>query len=148
MGLKFDKSSLRTLEANLQKFSRSALEGGAKGLSEHAKDVMNKSQAEVPAVTGTLKGSNFIEVPSVNENTKEVSIKLGYGGPADTMNPVTGEMASQYMIAVHEVLHARHPTGKAKFLEDPVMNSAPELEAKVSMFVKEKMAKTVVRRLK
>ena len=49
---------------------------------------------------------------------------VGYGGNGDPVNPRTGRRASSYMVEVHEDLSVVHPTGKAKFLEDPVREYA------------------------
>lgn len=141
--MKLDQKSLRELERKLRRACEAAVQGGSEALHEYAKHIMGVSQEQVPTATGTLKASNFIDDP-VREGD-EVRVRLGYGGEADQQNPKTGQMASEYMVWVHENLDAEHPIGKAKFLEDPVMESIPELGAKVAMGVREKMARVLKR---
>lgn len=123
MSFKFTmaKSSITELENGLQAELKKRTFLGMKGLKEIAEEIMNESQAEVPVDTSALKQSAFVEEQSKN-------ILLGYGGPADTINPKTHQSASEYMYYVHEDLSAHHNTGKAKFLEDPLTRHTQVLE--------------------
>lgn len=91
--------------------------GTKKATSAACQEILEMSLSEVPRETNTLANSAFFEIHGKYRNFTAV---VGYGGHGDPVNPVTGERASSYMVAVHERLDVYHPTGKAKFLEDPV----------------------------
>lgn len=97
-------------------------------------EILEDSLKEVPRQTSTLAKSAFISI----EGNYRIGFTgtVGYGGNGDPVNPVSGERASQYMIVVHEDLTARHPTGKAKFLEDPVRRYQARMGARASQFIK------------
>lgn len=92
-----------------------------RALYEEANVIFNKSQKLVPVVTGALAGSGRVTVPSVNASGVEVEI--GYGGAA-----------APYAIYVHERLDLNHKyagaknaQAQAKFLEQPVLEAAPDI---------------------
>ena len=145
-GLTFDAKKLRDMERNAHKIKKAALEGGAEGLSEVAEVTMAESQRQVPTRSGTLKNAKYIEKPKIDVAEDRVSIKFGYGGPADQMHPDTGQMASDYMVYVHEDLTAHHITGNAKFLEGPVMEAPKELAPKVALGVRNAFARVITKR--
>lgn len=116
--ISWDMRSVAKVISNLKKVNLVTKEGGKKGLKIIAKEIMAESKAEVPVDTFTLQSTAFIEQPKVEGNN--VTIKMGYGGPNDKMNPDTGLMASQYANIVHDSPDLKHPYGKWKFLEDPL----------------------------
>ena len=61
----------------------------ANALEAEATNVMTKAKALCPVVTGTLKGSGFVERPVVGGG--EISETMGFGGAA-----------SKYALSVHE----------------------------------------------
>lgn len=69
--------------------------------------IMAESKGECPVDTGALRASGNVS------QEEEGTVTLGY--PLD------------YAVYVHENLSAIHPTGKAKFLEDPVNRNLPIL---------------------
>lgn len=89
-----------------------------KGTEEACRIISAESLRQVPRETNTLAASQFYNVTGYYE-TGWTGV-VGYGGNGDPVNPKTGNRASDYMLAVHEDLTARHPIGKAKYLEDPV----------------------------
>lgn len=95
------------------------------GMVEHAQHVMTLSRAQVPRSTGALAESGYVGVPLATRYT--VTVPLGYGGPNDQVNPITGQLASKYAVPVHERVEVPHENGKAKFLEDPLNESAAHL---------------------
>lgn len=108
--------------------------GSRKSLVQACRDISEASLNEVPVDTSTLALSQFWEV---NGNYKTGwDATIGYGGNGDPVNPKTGRKASSYMVAVHEDLAARHPHGKAKFLEDPIRE-----------YAKERFPRTVIRNI-
>jgi hypothetical protein len=111
----------KELELAPSKVAKAALEG----MMEHAAYVMAQSKAQVPRSTGTLAESGYVGIPISTRYT--VTVPMGYGGPNDIINPISGESASEYAIPVHEQVEIRHENGKAKFLEDPLNESAANL---------------------
>ena len=91
-----------------------------------AEMVMERSIPLVPVDTGALQSSNYIEETQQNRN--EASVSFGYGGPNVQINPKTGKPTSDYYHYVHEMIGRNHPTGQAKFFEQPLMESLPEIE--------------------
>lgn len=120
----FDQASLNSFNASCQVAISKLGNGSRKALVEACEEIMNESLAQVPQDTSTLLLSAFWEVDGDYKTGWNAT--LGYGGNYDPINPKTGKPASSYMLAVHENLSARHPIGKAKFLEDPVRAYAEE----------------------
>ena len=106
---------------------RNVFSGTKKATEAACQEILGNSMAEVPKDTHTLLMSAFYEVSRRSDtaaSTWAYEAILGYGGNGDPINPRTGQPASTYMVDVHEDLTARHPVGKAKFLEDPVREYA------------------------
>lgn len=92
-----------------------------------ARIILPKTQEQVPVDIGSLKSTGRIEEPP-NE-AGEVTVAIAYGGMADNGVDV------DYALQVHEDLEARHPHGKAKYVEDPIreeLTSGRSLERIVS----------------
>jgi len=119
----FEKSELKAFEAVCEIAIRNVARGTKKATIAAAQEIMENSKKQVPKMTLTLLASAFYKVSRRTDTaatTWAYEAILGYGGNGDPINPLTGLPASSYMVEVHEDLSARHPTGKAKFLEDPV----------------------------
>lgn len=68
---------------------------------------------------GQLRASGRVLPPRWEGN--EVRVDLAYGGgPVD------------YALVVHEDLEAHHPVGQAKYLEQPLMESAPHMPSRIA----------------
>jgi len=125
----FDQRSLDHFEAQCEAAIRNIGEGTKKATIAACEEILGNSMAEVPKDTYTLLMSAFYEVSRRTDtaaSTWAYEAIVGYGGNGDPINPKTGRRASSYMVKVHEDLSAYHPTGKAKFLEDPVREYARE----------------------
>ena len=118
----FDKSSLSEFDAQCNAAISKLGNGSRKALVEACREILNDSMAQVPLDTSTLMMSAFWEITGHYKTGWDAVI--GYGGNGDPINPKTGKPASSYMVAVHEDLSAKHPIGKAKYLEDPVRDYA------------------------
>jgi len=95
---------------------------GKVSLLESADEILTFSGQIVPEDTGALKSSRFVDEPQTDHDEGRVTLELGYGGIADTLNPKTGEMTSSYALKVHEDLVTPHKPGKsAKYLEIPLV---------------------------
>lgn len=122
----------RNLMVTLSKVQR----GTKKATLAAVQEIYEESQRQVPRDTETLANSGFYEVQGSYSNFVGV---VGYGGKGDPVNPRTGQKASDYMVAVHEDLTAMHPTGKAKFLEDPVREYQASMLGKVAAVIRSEM---------
>lgn len=124
---KFPKNELQKFEATCQIAIRNVFRGTKKATTAACQEILGNSMAQVPKETHTLLMSAYYEVSRRQDTaltTWAYEAIIGYGGNGDPINPKTGRPASSYMLAVHEDLTANHPTGKAKFLEDPVREYA------------------------
>lgn len=123
----FDKRSLTNFEARCEAAIRNVGNGSKKATIAACEEILGNSMAEVPKQTYTLLMSAFYEVTRRSDVSGYMyEGVVGYGGNGDPVNPRTGRRASSYMVEVHEDLSVVHPTGKAKFLEDPVREYARE----------------------
>lgn len=125
----FDQKSLNNFEAQCEAAIRNLGKGTKKATTAACEEILGNSMSEVPKGTYTLLRSAFYEVSrrtDTSASTYAYEAIIGYGGNGDPVNPKTGRRASSYMVAVHEDLSVYHPTGKAKFLEDPVREYARE----------------------
>ena len=123
----FDKSSLASFEAACQAKTDRVARGTKRVTTEACQEILDESLQQVPKQTNTLASSGYYEVNrrgGLAATTWAYEGTIGYGGNGDPINPDSGIRASQYMVKVHEDLSVYHPTGKAKFLEDPVREYA------------------------
>lgn len=118
----FDYSSLQDFDNKCNVAISKVGTGSRKALVAACEEILGESMAQVPLDTATLMLSAFWEITGHWRTGWDAII--GYGGNGDPVNPKTGKPASSYMLAVHEDLSARHPIGKAKYLEDPVRSFA------------------------
>lgn len=117
VNIKFNKGSLSDFDAALNTILKNTNTASIRAIEEDCIEILNLSLAEVPRETDTLAASGYY---NVKVKGTEINGEVGYGGNGDPINPLTGQSASYYMVAVHEDLSVRHIIGKAKYLEDPV----------------------------
>lgn len=124
------RNYLRKLDAESKQAAKEAMKESLKELSE---EILR----QVPRDTNTLVNSYSFKI--VDEGD-QVTAKFGFALTKDPVNPKTGLRASQYMLAVHEDLSARHPNGgKAKFLEDPIRDFQAEFYRKATVSIVQKL---------
>ena len=140
----FKREDIKSFEATCEFAIRNVYRGTKKATIAAAEEIMAESKRQVPKLTETLLSSAFYEVTRRTDTAATYwayEALLGYGGNGDPINPLTGEPASSYMVAVHENLDAFHPVGKAKFLEDPVREYADKnFKRTVFKYAKESLA--------
>lgn len=125
----FSQSELKEFEARCDAAIRNVGRGTRKATVAACEEILANSKEQVPKDTLTLLTSAFYEVSRRTDTaatTWAYEAIIGYGGNGDPINPKTGRRASSYMVEVHEDLSVFHPTGKAKFLEDPIREYARE----------------------
>ena len=120
----FSKKEVSQFGDRCEASIRNVFRGTKKATEAACQEILSNSMAEVPKDTHTLLMSAFYEVSRRRIKVWAYEAVIGYGGNGDPINPRTGQPASTYMVDVHEDLTARHPVGKAKFLEDPVREYA------------------------
>lgn len=140
----FSRQDINRFAATCDFAIRNIGRGTKKATEAAAKEIMDESKRQVPKLTETLLASAFYEVTRRTDTaatTWAYEALLGYGGNGNPINPLTGEPASSYMVAVHENLDVFHPVGKAKFLEDPVREYADKnFKRTVFKYAKESLA--------
>jgi hypothetical protein len=92
-------------------------------LLQEAEAIMTESKQQCPVDTGALRASGHVTPPEISGG--HVAVTLAYGGPA-----------APYAIFVHEKLTARHPIGKAKYLEDPLLGAVNGIEARLGAMIR------------
>jgi hypothetical protein len=84
------------------------LDFAAAALFEEGEAIMAVSRDQfVPVDEGTLKGSGHVELPA--HKGDEITVTLGYGGPAEA-----------YAIVQHEHEGYRHTVGQDHYLSEPL----------------------------
>lgn len=95
--------------------------GTKKATTAACEEIIENSLKEVPRETETLAQSADYTVRKVGTKFEG---EITYGVTKNPQNPKTDNLASEYAAIVHEDLEAVHFQGKAKFLEDPVLQFA------------------------
>jgi hypothetical protein len=129
MMLKFDS---KAFERELMKVCSTVISGQVEAIGKVGQIIIERSNEQAPMDTGTLRASGF--VGRISRRTGEARVRVGYGGRNDKVNPKTGRPASAYVVYVHENLSAIHPIGNAKFLENAVRQTVPEIAALLASF--------------
>lgn len=102
-----------------------------RGLYKAANAIINDSLQIVPVETGTLKASARVLEPEYHPGHVEVRAGYGYG---DDTNPITGQPAGGYALAVHERTDLHHaPPTQDHFLSKPALEHSRELGETVSV---------------
>lgn len=144
ISLYFNKNEIQKFDAWCNIAIRNVGNGSRKATEAACKEIMENSKAQVPKDTETLLESAFYEVrgrTDVASTSYVFEAILGYGGNGNPRNPITGKLASYYMLMVHEDLTVFHMNGKAKFLEDPVREyAANNFKQTVFKYAKESLA--------
>ena len=129
ISISFDQNSMKQFNAQCEAAIRNIGRGTKKATIAACQEILGNSMAQVPKDTNTLLMSAFYDVSRRTDTAASSYVYeaiVGYGGNGDPVNPKTGRRASSYMVKVHEDLTVEHPTGKAKFLEDPLREYARE----------------------
>ena len=107
----------------------------AEALYQEGEQIMTKSKEQCPVDVGNLRSTGHVELPEIKG--KRVTVELGYGGPSGMTGPNAKYVG--YALYVHEDLTARHKVGKAKFLEDPMVEAANGLADRVASYIKPRL---------
>lgn len=131
-------NQLQSFDGKLEAVLRNVSNGTKNGTEAACKEILENSKAQVPKDTGTLEASAFYEVQR-REDVQGYLYEgiVGYGGHGNPTNLKSGQQASEYVLAVHEDLHAYHENGKAKFLEDPVLEFAEQFPRTVATYIED-----------
>ena len=127
MGKRFKWSGRTEFRGKINARAKATPIASAGAIFEEAVEIIGKAKRITPVDTGTLVNTGSALLPVIRGD--EASVELGFGGPA-----------APYSVKVHEDLEAHHPTGQAKYLEQPMD------EALVGM--DERLAERIKRRTK
>lgn len=120
MGVKFalvDTDGIRRKIASLQRELPNEV---GRAIRVEAEIEATECKRRTPVDTGALRSTIHVEGPTT-EAGGSISCAIVAGGPA-----------ADYAIHVHENLEAHHPVGQAKFIEEPLRESAPFLPGRIA----------------
>lgn len=114
----FTHTGLKEMRGKIQH----RVENQAKEFGKAMRKVMDtevelEMKPRTPVLTGDLKSTVRAQGPFYSGNL--ITVQAVAGGLAES-----GRMVD-YAVPVHENLDAHHPNGEAKFIERPLMESAP-----------------------
>lgn len=129
----------KAFEGAIQRLLGRSPQMAINAMKEAAEEVKASSLRVVPRATDTLANSFFADV---EVTTEEVVVNLGYG-KGNPMNPKSGVRVSEYMVAVHENVGAKHPKGgSAKFLETPVREYRERFAGKLAVHIRSEIERS------
>lgn len=109
-------ADIDTIVAGLRTLGPEIVKVAAAAAVHEAEYELPLTRDQVPiGPTGQLRLSGRVEMPDFSSNV--LTAGIAYGGPAGAG---LNDMAVDYALPVHEDLEAKHPVGKAKFVEDVV----------------------------
>ena len=138
MTLTVDKQGFKKLEQTLRNLESQSERVGVEIVHAILHDVLHDSLQQVPSETGALASTATVWGPKVIDG--QVVGRVGYDGEK-AVNPRTGQPVSDYVVPVHERLDLHHPTGKAKFLEEPWNRHIKDLETKIGQKLTTRLVK-------
>lgn len=119
----FTLSGIADLTKKLRKLGASSgkvVQVAAVSLYGSCELIMTESkEVYCPIHTGALKSTGHVELPLIEGN--QVTVKMGYGGPA-----------APYAIFVHETDKNYHFGKQWKYLETPLKEGIPKIEEKLA----------------
>lgn len=107
---------LEQVEANIQRLINGNWNDAKKAFLQETNIVHGEAQKETPVEFGVLRRSGSVD--EIKETKKEYDLMIGFH--------------TDYAAAVHENLEARHPKGKAKYLEDPLMARVDDIPKNIA----------------
>ena len=119
--VEFKITGMENVMQNLHAVARRAPRRAAAALFQEGELVMAQAKRRTPVDTGVLQSSGRVAAPRVGGAGSDVSVELSFGGAA-----------APYAVTVHEDLSAKHPTGQAKFLEQPLLESTVGMAARLA----------------
>jgi hypothetical protein len=140
--IRVEERGIEEAKQRLSELMRRFSKDVAAGMKEEAESIMTESKLEVPVDTGALRSSGFVEEPQVS--TDRISVKLGYGGAATKINPVSGQLTTSYAIIVHEG-YQHHTVGKRKYLEDPVKRRRSTMWTAIYLSVRRALSRSGIK---
>lgn len=113
-----DKSTLEitggaNLSGTLATYAEEMTEELARAMFEFGGRVMNEAIQLTPIDTGELRSRAFVEGPFITDDEQYYAVVVGYEKHTDKTD------GDYYAVPVHERTGVHHPTGQAKFLEEP-----------------------------
>ena len=113
-----DLSGLNVLLQKLTALGKKADTIAGAALYQEAEAIMTKSKEQCPVDFGNLRATGTVAPPE--NRGGHMVVELGYGGPA-----------VKYAIVQHEAMNYQHTVGKAKYLEDPMLEAVNGMEQRL-----------------
>jgi len=111
------------LQAKLNQAASVAPKAFASAGLEQMEEIMAKAKSITPVDMGPLRDSGHVLPPEISGD--QIEIVAGFGGAA-----------SDYAIVQHERLDFSHPSGQAKFLEQPFNEMRTQAVANIAATLK------------
>ena len=111
--------STQSVLKNLQRLASDVPQLVGAAMFVEAEIEMTEAKKLTPVDLGNLRDTGHVQPPEYSGN--EISVTMGFGGPA-----------APYALVQHERLDYFHEVGQAKFLEQPLMEAAPFLAARIA----------------
>jgi len=107
------------LQAALAQAGPLAMAALKAAMVQEQEQIMAAAKMLTPVDTGVLRASGTV-LPPVSMGT-QIEVVAGFGGAA-----------SAYAVPVHERMGVHHPTGQAKFLEQPFLAAASGMGSRLA----------------
>lgn len=76
--LNIEWTGFEDVKRALDRWGDEAVQAAARGVDESGEDLLQKSQALAPKLTGDLEGSGTKDSVKINNATKEISVEIGF----------------------------------------------------------------------
>lgn len=126
MSVKFQIKGLGNVRRGLTRSQRDAQRASASAVYKMGNDIIQEAQSRAPVDTGAMRASGTVSLPQTQGF--RVWCAFGFGGPSKA-----------YVVAQHENLTYAHPEGEAKFLENAMIQLAPEARRRLAKYFREAM---------
>jgi hypothetical protein len=131
MALRYSLQDVDGIRRKIARLQRELPDEIGRAIRVEAEIEATECKRRTPVDTGNLRASIHVEGPIIEQNGS-VSCAIAAGGPA-----------APYAVHVHENLEAYHPVGQAKFIEEPLRESAPFLAARIANRLREGLIRKV-----
>jgi hypothetical protein len=124
---KFALLDTQNIRAKIARLQRTLPDEVGRAIRVEAEIEATECKRRTPVDTGNLRASIHVEGPTT-EPGGAVSCAIVAGGPA-----------APYAVHVHENMDAYHAVGQAKFIEEPLRESAPFLPARIAKRLRDRL---------
>lgn len=141
----FELRGSRQMQRRLRQLVTESGDAVARGLRLEAEFIMTRAKKAssgkgVPVDFGVLRSSGHVQ--DVERHGKELSVTMGFGGPAGAGNlGETNKETVGYALVQHEALHFSHRIGEPKYLERPMRDALPGMPNRIADTIRKEALK-------